>query len=191
MQPLHTSRLHIREFVHADLDAVARLHDDCFGPAPRAQREAWLEWTVRSYETLAQLRQPPYGDRAVTLKSTGEVIGAVGLVQSFGPFEKLESFRSRLRAAPGGRFTPEMGLFWAIATPQRGVGYASEAASALVYFAFESLNVDRLVATTEHANAASIGVMRRLGMTINRNPDDEPAWFQTVGVLFDDATARK
>src|SRR4051812_1559936 len=42
----------------------------------------------------------------------------------------------------------------------------------------------RIVAATEHDNLASIGVMRRLGMRIERNPDPEPHWFQTVGVLF-------
>jgi hypothetical protein len=41
-----------------------------------------------------------------------------------------------------------------------------------------------LIATTERSNAASIGVMRRLGMDIQRNPDAQPGWFQTVGVLF-------
>jgi RimJ/RimL family protein N-acetyltransferase len=39
-----------------------------------------------------------------------------------------------------------------------------------------------VVATTEHSNAASIGVMRRLGMDVQRNPDAQPEWFQTVGV---------
>jgi hypothetical protein len=39
---------------------------------------------------------------------------------------------------------------------------------------------------TEHANAASQAVMRRLGMTLRTNPHAEPAWLQVVGVL--DAT---
>jgi RimJ/RimL family protein N-acetyltransferase len=47
------------------------------------------------------------------------------------------------------------------------------------------LHADRLIATTEHSNAASIGVMRRLGMEVQRNPDAQWEWFQTVGVLFD------
>jgi hypothetical protein len=39
------------------------------------------------------------------------------------------------------------------------------------------------VATTEHANIASIGVMRKLGMRIERNSLSEPPWLQVVGVL--------
>ncbi len=176
-------RLRIRPFDGSDLDAVARLQDDCFGPSPRAQHEAWLAWCVRNYAALARLHQPPYGDYAVESKDGGAVVGSVGLAPSFGPFETLPWSRSRLRGQPGGRFTPEMGLFWAVATPHRDRGYAAEAAGALAAFAFETMNVDRLVATTEHDNAASIGVMRRLGMTIERNPVSEPAWFQTIGVL--------
>jgi RimJ/RimL family protein N-acetyltransferase len=179
-----TSRLRIRRFTEADLDAVARIQDECFGPAPRAVRQEWLDWTVRNYRALEQLRQPPYGDYAVELNESGAVIGAVGLVPSFGPFQKLPSFRTRLRDAPGDRFTPEIGLFWAIDAAHRGRGCATEAARGLATFAFDKLRVDRLVATTEHTNTASIAVMRRLRMTIEKNPDPEPHWFQTVGLLW-------
>lgn len=149
-----------------------------------AERERWLGWSVRNVEMLERLKQPPYGDYAVTLIEGGRVIGAVGLVPSFGPFERLPVFRRRLREEASGRFTPEMGLFWAIGTEHRRRGYASEAAGALAGFAFTELRADRVVATTEHSNAASIGVMRRLGMEIQNSPDAEPEWFQTVGVLF-------
>lgn len=33
------------------------------------ERQQWLQWTVMSYEELAKLYQPPYGERAVTLSS--------------------------------------------------------------------------------------------------------------------------
>jgi hypothetical protein len=39
------------------------------------------------------------------------------------------------------------------------------------------------VATTEHDNSASIGVMRRLGMRIARNPAPTPFFLAVVGVL--------
>jgi ribosomal-protein-alanine N-acetyltransferase len=160
------------------------------GPAPRAEREAWLAWAVLNYRALAQLCQPPYGDYAVTLKETAVVIGSIELVPSFGPFGKLPWLRSRLRGSPSGLFTPEMGLFWAVATPHRASGYATEAARAMAAFGFDALRVERLVATTEHANSASIAVMRRLGMTIEANPDPEPRWFQTVGVVANPDTRR-
>jgi RimJ/RimL family protein N-acetyltransferase len=180
--PLFTSRLRIRPFASNDLDAVVKLHDDCFGAAPLNVRRDWLGWSVRNYAALAQLHQPPYGDHAIELRASGEVIGAVGLVPSFGPFDRLPSLRCGTNV-DANLFRPEMGLFWAIATDHRRQGYATEAANAMVAFAFKELNVARLVATTEHDNAGSIGVMRRLGMVVERNPDPEPKWFQTVGVL--------
>jgi RimJ/RimL family protein N-acetyltransferase len=186
MPTLETHRLWVRRFTRADVDVVASLHDDCFCSGPRAAREAWLDWTVLNYAALEQLRQPPYGDYAIALKETGEVVGSVGLVPTFGPFESLPSFRARLREEPARRehFTPEMGLFWAVAAAHRRRGYASEAATALAQFAFYKLCAARLVATTEHANAASIAVMKRLGMSVERNPQPKPPWFQTVGILF-------
>jgi ribosomal-protein-alanine N-acetyltransferase len=43
--------------------------------------------------------------------------------------------------------------------------------------------LQRVVATTTYNNAASIRVMQKLGMTIERNPLPDPPWFQVVGVL--------
>ena len=53
----------------------------------------------------------------------------------------------------------------------------------MVSYAFNQLRLRRIVATTENDNARSVGVMRRLGMRLERNPLAEPAWFQTVGIL--------
>lgn len=193
--PIETSRLRIRKFEGCDIDAVSRLLDDCFGPAPREQREAWLDWTTRNCDALADLGQPAYGDYAITLRRgepAGEgdtLIGSVGLVPSFAPFETLPWFRARLRPGhdvPGersARFTPEMGLFWSVHSEHRRAGYATEAARALATFAFDNQKADRLVATTEQDNAASIAVMKNLGMRIEKNPNPEPAWFQVVGIL--------
>jgi len=76
-----------------------------------------------------------------------------------------------------------MGLFWAIDPEHQRHGYAAEAAQALIDFAFQQLRVKRLIATTEHDNAASIGVMRKLGMRVEKNPFPDPPWLQVVGIL--------
>lgn len=183
MPTLQSPRLSIRPF-RPD-DEAAALLDDCFGPEPAADRAAWLEWTVRNYAALAALYQPPLGDYAVTLD--GRLIGSVGLVACNGPFERLPWFADRLKQPPTPRHTPchtpEFGLFWAVASTHRGHGYATEAAAAFAQWVFHELNLHRLVAMTSHDNAASIGVMRKLGMTVERYPHPEPPWFQTVGVL--------
>ncbi len=187
MLTVRTTRLHIRPFETNDLDDAVRLHAECFGDADRESRQAWLDWTVRNYRALAELQQPPYGDYAVVRREDATLVGSVGLVPSYGPFGKLPVFRDRGRVEATDLFTPELGLFWSVRQAHRGQGYATEAARALINDLFEGLRAERVVATTEHDNAPSIEVMKRLGMTVEKNPDMEPAWFQTVGVLFNPA----
>lgn len=191
MPPLETERLLIRPFVMGDLEDIHRILDIELaeadfgdeGAQPREGRRGWLEWTIMNYRQLAILNQPPYGDRAVTLKAGGELIGAVGFVPSLRPFGKLPYFQDRGRQPADGCFTPEFGLFWAIRPRFQRQGYAGEAAGALIGYAFETLHLARLVATTTDDNLASIAVMKKLGMRIERNPSPEPAWFQVVGIL--------
>ena len=125
-----------------------------------------------------------FGDRAVLDAATGAFVGLVGLVATLEPFGRLPSFGGE----PAARSTLEMGLFWAISPRWQRDGRATEAAGALIDAAFGRLGLARVVATTDHDNHASIGVMRRLGMRIERNPLAEPFHFQTVGRL--DAGAR-
>lgn len=186
MPVLETERLTVRPFVPDDLEIVHRVLSDAWNvpleerPAGLPARERWLRWTILSYEALAGLEQPPYGDRAVVLREGDRLIGSAGLVPAFGPFGKLPGIGSH-----GGspHFFPEVGLFWAIDPGHQRHGYATEAARALIRFAFESMNLGRIVATTEHTNEPSKAVMRKLGMRLLRNPDPEPGWFQVVGVL--------
>ncbi len=168
--PLESARLTVRELVAADRPAV----EEVIG----GDRERWLRWTALGYEQLAELRQPPYGERGVVLRESGRLVGLVGLVPALGPFGLLPSWPE-----PGPRHRPEVGLYWAVAPPHRGRGVASEAAGLLVAHAFAELRLARVVATTERENLPSIGVMRRLGMHIEENPEPEPEWFQVVGIL--------
>jgi ribosomal-protein-alanine N-acetyltransferase len=168
---LHTDRLLIRDLARDDRDALRAVGD---------QAPGWLEWTAETYGQLAALMQPPYGERAVVLRSTDQLVGLVGLVPSFGPFAQIPGLGE---AAQPARFRPEMGLYWALAPAHRGNGYATEAARALIEHAFDALSLARIVATTERANTASQAVMHRLGMRVEENRLREPEWFQVVGWL--------
>jgi [ribosomal protein S5]-alanine N-acetyltransferase len=173
MPVLTTERLLVRPLTCDDASVVA---------APNGEPDpGWLEWTVAGYHQLAQLHQPPYGERAIALRAGGEMVGMVGVVPSLGPFGQLPGFAAATAGA--GRFRPEVGLFWAISPGHRGNGYATEAAAAVIAFGFAEMNLARIVATTTYDNLASIAVMRRLGMTIAENPLPDPEWFQVVGWL--------
>ena len=194
MPPIETERLLLRPFLPEDLDAIFQILDvapgdvDLDDPAAvaeaKADRQEWLAWSILNYDALARLHQPPYGDRAVVLRASGELIGAVGLAPALLPFTQLPGLRPPDAApdwlAPN---TNEMGLYWEIAADHRRQGYATEAGAALIRYAFDTLNLQRIVATTTYDNTASIGVMRRLGMSIERNPLPEPVFMQVVGVL--------
>ena len=185
---METERLIIRAFEPADLPVIHRILDLAFGDGTRAadadalrERESWLRWSILSQEWLPKLHQPPYGDLAIVLKSTGAVIGAAGLVPLLGPFEQIPELQ--LSGPGGGHNIPEVGLYWVIEPAHQGARYASEAAARLIEKAFKDLRLRRILATTEYDNAASQGVMRTLGMRITRNPLPEPAWLQVVGTL--------
>jgi RimJ/RimL family protein N-acetyltransferase len=56
-------------------------------------------------------------------------------------------------------------------------------AQAMIDFAFQRLRAKRLIATAEYDNAASLGVMRKLGMRGERNHFSDPPWLQVVSML--------
>jgi [ribosomal protein S5]-alanine N-acetyltransferase len=188
MPILKTARLQIRPLAHDDLAATHRILDVELGEAdlPTAgtsleERARWLQWTILGYEQFASLHQPPYGERAIVLTATAQVIGAVGFVPCLMPFEQLPQFAAA--PAPGRLASPEFGLYWAVSPAFRRQGYATEAGQAMVEYAFSELRVKRVVASTTYENAASVGVMHKLGMWVERNPFPDPPWLQVVGLL--------
>jgi ribosomal-protein-alanine N-acetyltransferase len=184
MRTLETDRLLIRPFVRDDAMDYKRLLDEAFGPGSYGAEDhtrLLLEYNVVADKAHEVLHQTPYEDRAIVLKSDGTLIGAVGFAACLAPFGQLKSFGGTPHR------TSEVGLFWALFPNQWGKGYATEAARAMVAYAFDELELARIVATTENDNVRSIAVMKRLGMTIERNPLSEPHWLQTVGVLVNPA----
>ncbi|MDQ3336347.1 MAG: GNAT family N-acetyltransferase [Myxococcota bacterium] len=64
-----------------------------------------------------------------------------------------------------GETEPRMAMLWyAIDPAHQGHGYATEAAHAVLRFAFEELELHRVWADADPRNAASVRVMERLGM---------------------------
>jgi len=191
MPPLETDRLLIRPFEMEDLQDVHQLLDVDLAEAHLGtdkyaslnERAEWLRWSALNHTQLAKLYQPPYGDRAMILKATGQLIGACGYVPCLMPFEQLPGFVERKRTEGESLYSTEFGLFYAISPAHQRKGYATEAAQALIDYAFKELKLRRVIATTTYDNLASQGVMRKLGMRIVRNPLPEPPWMQVVGFI--------
>jgi len=195
MPTLHGARVHIRPYQQTDLSAIVALFDEitdlaALSPAVLERRNAWLAWVSSNHMQLAQLDQPPYGDRALVLTETDTVIGSVGLVPC------LDVYGQAGIGPDDGRSRAEMGLFWMVHPDYQGKGYATEAGRLLLRYAIDELRIERIIATTEYDNHASQAVMRKLGMDIRRNSQSTPPWLQLVGVYepwmepvaFDDGT---
>jgi RimJ/RimL family protein N-acetyltransferase len=185
---LETTRLIVRAFEPVDLAAIQRILEQTFGDgslmddaAAVQERRAWLQWSQLNDEWFPKMHQTPYGDRAIMLKSSGDVIGSVGYVPVHAPFDQILELRGT--ATISGYTTTEVGLFWVIDPRHQRRGYATEAARAVVDYAFSELRLKRLIAMTEYDNWASQQVMRKIGMALTRNPQPEPGWLQVVGVL--------
>jgi ribosomal-protein-alanine N-acetyltransferase len=191
MPTLETTRLLIRPFVMEDLQDVHQLLDVDLAEVHLGtdkyetlnERTEWLQWAALNHTQLAKLYQPPYGDRAVVLKATGKLIGACGYVPCLMPFEQLPGFDGDLETQAEGLYTTEFGLFYAISPTHQRKGYATEAAQALIDYAFKELKLKRVIATTTYDNHGSQRVMRKLGMRLEKNPLPEPPWLQVVGVI--------
>jgi RimJ/RimL family protein N-acetyltransferase len=191
LPPLTTDRLLIRPLQAIDQEAVERLYADIATSGAgrdwamtRAEVRRWLEWTILSYTEQARLHQAPYGDRAISLRQSDQLIGICGFVPCLDAFGQLPSFAGSSSQGGARLNSTAFGLYWAVAPSHQRRGYATEAGQALIDHAFGRLQLDRLVATTTHTNVASISVMQKLGMQIDRNPYPEPPWLQVVGVLF-------
>ena len=187
MPELRTARLVVRPFRMDDLRSVYQILDLESGITPEdpevlRARERWLQWTVLNYPELANLHQPPYGERAVVSIESEALVGVVGLVPCLDAFEQLPSFAVK-EPSPLSFNSAQVGLFWTTELEHRGQGYATEAAQVVIDYAFSTLKLRRIVATTDHDNLASLGVMRKLGMHVERNPLPEPPWLQAVGIL--------
>jgi [ribosomal protein S5]-alanine N-acetyltransferase len=168
---LETERLIIRELTMDDLESINNVLNKSFGSEmPLGERQRWLQWTTLGYEMFAMLEQPHYGERAVVLKETGEIIGAVGIVPYLDTFNMVVAF-NRARAAPA---TAEVGLFWAIVPVHQGQGFATEAARALMKYLFTHEKLGRIIATTGYNNLPSQKVMQKLRMTIQRLDEPQP-----------------
>jgi len=88
---------------------------------------------------------------SVEVRETGEVVGDVGAFVR--------------------ETCPDFEIGWTLYRRFWGRGFAIEAARAALAFTFESLHARRVVAHITAANAASVAVAQRLGMTYESDVD--------------------
>jgi len=143
---LHTRRLRLRPFTNADADALFGLHSNAhvlrYWDSPPWSEPARAE---RFLATSRQLAEEGSGARlAIDRATVGEFLGWCGLSR-WNP-----DFRSA-------------SLTYCLDDAAWGQGYATEAVQALLRWAFETLDLNRVQAEVDTRNAASGRVLEKLG----------------------------
>ncbi len=144
-----TERLILRNWRASDLQPFARLNAD---PAvmeffPKALSEE--ESNAMAARIKDRIEREGWGLWAVERKDTGEFIGFTGLSV---PVADLP-------------FMPCVEIGWRLAKEHWGNGFATEAARAVLRFAFDELKLAEVVSFTAATNLRSQAVMRRIGMS--------------------------
>jgi RimJ/RimL family protein N-acetyltransferase len=151
MTSIKTERLTLRQLDLSDAEFIIELlNDPSFiqnigdrGVRTRADAEKYLEnGPISSYAKNG------FGLLAVTLNETGETIGMCGLIKR-NTLEDVDI---------GYAFLPK---FWS-------KGYAFESAQGVMNYAKEVVGLKRVVAIVDPANAGSVRVLEKLGMTFEK-----------------------
>ena len=155
MAALTTQRLLLRQWRDDDLAPFAALNAD-----PEVMRYFSARLTREQSDNLAihirgTLTRQGWGLWAVEVRGGAPFIGFVGLN----------------RAEFEAHFTPAVEVGWRLHRPYWRQGYATEAATAALTFAFDQLDVPEVVSFTATRNEPSWRVMERLGMS--RDPADD------------------
>jgi RimJ/RimL family protein N-acetyltransferase len=146
---LETPRLRLRPFAAGDVDALHAQWTD-----PDVRRYLWdgrviarEEAQAAVEESIAGFATRRYGFWAV--EPIAEPPGAAALLGFTGVRGLADS--------------EDVELYYGLARPYWGHGYATEASRAVLRYAFTTLGRERVYIRTDGPNAASVAVMRRLG----------------------------
>lgn len=143
---IETERLCLRSYEPEDLEPLYEIWNDA--EVTKYIRQNWhptREDVAKYFEAVRERwAKRGFGQLAMTLKETGELIGYCG-------FKFVEE-------------TPEVELLYGSAKRFWGQGYMTEAARACLRYAYENTELDRIVALAWPENKGSWRVMEKVGM---------------------------
>ena len=161
---LSTERLILRTWKPSDIPLMAAISSNPLVmehfPATQdiAATQALVNHINQHYEKFG------YALYAVETKDTHEFIGFVGL--NHPPFE-IPNFQPTS--------LPIVEIGWRLSSKHWGKGYATEAAKAVLHYAFTELNLIEIISFTVAANIKSRRVMEKIGLHHSENDDfDHP-----------------
>lgn len=149
---IQTSRLHLRPFLRSDLNDLASLNGDkevmkyISPPLSKEQVAGVIDWFSAEWERTG------FGWFAIFEKETGGFVGQCGL-------QYLE----------GKADAEDIEIAFVISKKYWGLGYATEAAQAVLAFGFKEVGLKRIVAVTMEENTPSQRVLDKLGFQYENN----------------------
>jgi len=157
MKILETNRLILRHLLPDDLDSLFALYSD------QEIRRYFPEGTLTYEETKEELEwflnghpdHPQLGLWATIHKETDQFIGRCGLL----PW----TIEQR----------PEVEVAYLLDKAYWRQELGTEAAQAIMHYGFEQLHLSRLICMIDPENQASIKVARNIGMTFEKEMEDE------------------
>lgn len=157
---LETENLILRQYTESDVDALTSLNNDPdilhWIPYLQRERDKIKEDILRYFSYYK--KYVGYGAWATIEKSSSAFIGWY----MFLPFGELPYFNPEF----GDAEDIELGFYFTKAT--WGKGYATEGSKAIISNGFSKLGTQRVMGTALSRNKASIRVMEKVGMQLER-----------------------
>ena len=149
--PVRTERLVIRPLTGDDVPALFEIRR-------QPQVAQWMTASPDDYDEFAHaFSEPERTDTTLVMLLDGTLVGDLYVAVS-------DAWGQREVAAAAKSTRAEIG--WCVDPAYAGQGYASEGAAELLRLCFDGLGLRRVTAGAFAANAASIRVMEKIGMTI-------------------------
>jgi len=154
---LRTERLLVRRWREEDRGPFAELNAD-----PEVMEHFPSVLTRAESDAIAdriesRMAEDGFGFWALEVAGSGEFIGFTGMART-----RFDS-----------HFTPAVEIGWRLGRKSWGLGYAGEAARAVLEYGFTEAGLDEIVSFTAVGNVRSQAVMRRIGMIRDENGDFE------------------
>jgi RimJ/RimL family protein N-acetyltransferase len=166
MMTVETSRLRLRPLQASDAEPFMEIHQDpevikyvLLGAAPGGITVAWRNIAMM----IGHWHLRGYGPWAVSEKSTGQVIGRVGLWNPEG--------------------WPGIELGWIIRRSHWDHGFATEASRAALEWAWKNIDTDHIISVIQPDNVRSIRVAEKIGERFERADVLNEANVHIYGVL--------
>jgi len=151
MTTVETARLRLRPMQASDAEPFLEIHQHpevikyvLLGAPPGGITVAWRNIAMM----IGHWHLRGYGSWAVTEKSTGQVLGRVGLWNPEG--------------------WPGLELGWVIRPSRWGNGFATEAALAALQWSWDHVETDHIISIIQPDNARSIRVAEKIGERFER-----------------------